>query len=294
MPVLYTTCEYKYASGCSIKCDVYPAQRGAPVAVCIHGGALMMGSRRGGFPQLDMDMLRKEGYWLVSIDYRLAPETKLEYIIEDVRDALDWVREEGAETFGYDATKMIVMGISAGGYLALMTGTFERKPNVIVSVYGYCDILEEWYCKPSPFYCRQPLVDREDAMKNGIHDYELSEGYVKNRGSLYLYTRQTGTWTSLVSGYDIAADRAKIEKFCSVYNIADHYPPTMLLHGNNDTDVPYEQSVIMYNALKARGLTAELVTYEGGGHAFDFNIEDPKSAELIGRAMRFIKEQVRK
>jgi len=41
------------------------------------------------------------------------------------------VREEGSKTFDYDASKMAVIGASAGGYLTLMTGMFEKKPKVL-------------------------------------------------------------------------------------------------------------------------------------------------------------------
>ena len=330
MPVLYTVCEYKKVKDCSIKCDVYPgvgsgggdggiggggsggnggglgsggngggwdsggsggSGGGAPVAVYIHGGALIFGGRRG-FPLATIEPFMKAGYWIVSIDYRLAPETKLPSIIEDVRDALDWVREEGSKTFGYDANKMVVIGGSAGGYLTLMSGTFERKPKVLVSFYGYGDILGDWYAKPSAHYCNHPLVTPEEARRL-IKDHELSEaGDGFERFTIYLCSRQTGTWTGLASGYDIVLEREKIERYCPILNIKDDYPPTILLHGDQDTDVPYQQSLDMYNALKTRGLTAELATYEGGGHGFDDNKDDPNVSGLVEKALAFANRYV--
>jgi hypothetical protein len=147
---------------CSIKCNVYPGVAGAPVAVYIHGGALIFGGRND-VPEPSIKPFMEAGYWIISINYRLAPETKLPFIIEDVRDALDWVRGDGSRKFNYDASRKVVIGASAGGYLALMTGTFEIKPNVIVSLYGYGDILGDWYAKPSPHYCNEPLVSHEEA-----------------------------------------------------------------------------------------------------------------------------------
>jgi acetyl esterase/lipase len=47
-----------------------------PVIVWIHGGALIMGNREGIHPQVSA-LAQVNGYALVSIDYRLAPETKL-------------------------------------------------------------------------------------------------------------------------------------------------------------------------------------------------------------------------
>jgi acetyl esterase/lipase len=286
MPILYTVCEYKKVGDCSIKCDVYPGDIGAPVVVYIHGGALILGGR-GELPELTLNPFIKAGYWLVSIDYRLAPETMLPEIINDVRNAIGWVRGEGAKIFDYNADKLAVLGESAGGYLTLMAGTFQKKPNVLVSLYGYGDLLGDWYCKPSPFYCAQPPVSFE-AAKNAMEDAEHAEVRKAERALIYLRSRQTGTWTSLVSGLDIDYDRDKIIEYCPIFNISDDYPPTILLHGDEDTDVPYEQSMDMYNALKARGLTAELVTYTGGEHGFDWDKNDPYVPGMIEKALSFV------
>ena len=287
MPAPYTVCEYKKTNDCSIKCDVYPGNPGAPVAVYIHGGALIFG-RRGDMPQAAIAPFRNAGYWVVSIDYRLAPETKLPSIVEDVRDALDWVRGEGSRAFGYDAGKMAVIGASAGGYLALMTGTFEQKPQVLVSFYGYGDILGDWYAKPCPHYCKEPLVSPRKAQRL-IQGHALSESGF-DRFPIYLRSRQTGTWIALATGRDKESEREKIEPYCPILNIKDDYHPAILLHGDRDTDVPYQQSLDMYNALKTRGLAAELVTYPGGGHGFDWNKNDSRVPGLIEKALAFAKK----
>ena len=95
------TFTYKTVSGCAIKADVSrESTRGIlPVAVWIHGGALIMGDRHGIDTTL-RDTLVSAGYVVVSIDYRLAPETKLTGILEDVRDAFAWIRSEGEKQFG--------------------------------------------------------------------------------------------------------------------------------------------------------------------------------------------------
>jgi len=245
---------------------------------------------RGDMPEAAIAPFRKAGYWVVSIDYRLAPETKLPSIIEDVRDALDWVRGEGSRAFDYDASKMAVIGASAGGYLTLMAGTFERKPKVLVSFYGYGDILGDWYGKPCPHYCKERLVSQKKAQRL-IKGHALSESGF-DRFPIYLRSRQTGSWIELASGYDMASEREKIELYCPILNIKDNYPPVILLHGDRDTDVPYQQSLDMYDALKTRGLTAELVTYAGGDHGFDWNKNDANVPALIEKALAFTKKHL--
>ena len=279
---------YKKANDLSITLEAYTArQAGGPVVVNIHGGALTSGDR-GSMNAYFKESLIKAGVTVVSINYRLAPETKLPYIIEDVRDALEWVRKNGAAELGCDPARLGVTGGSAGGYLTLMAGTFEVKPKALVSIYGYGDILGDWYCKPDKFYCSMPLVSETDAMKR-IGDKEREEG---NSGDWYLWTRQNGMWTSLVSGYDIHRDRAVIEKYCPILNIDENYPPTMLLHGDNDTDVPYGLSVDMYNALKEKGLTVELLTRPGGGHGFDYDYDNPDIRTMLDKAVGFMLKHI--
>ena len=89
-PNTYT---YKTAGDCEIKADVHGAdgKTGKPVLVWVHGGALIMGHRRGA-PAEFVTPLVDAGFTVVSIDYRLAPETKLPAIIEDLKDACGWVR----------------------------------------------------------------------------------------------------------------------------------------------------------------------------------------------------------
>src|SRR5436190_1250727 len=111
---------FKRVGGCAVGLDVYPAAgaRAAPVVVWIHGGALIVGTRSRMQTAL-RDGLARAGLAQVSIDYRLAPETKLPAILEDVVDAFAWVRGEGARRFGLDPARVGVVGHSAGGYLAL-------------------------------------------------------------------------------------------------------------------------------------------------------------------------------
>lgn len=85
---------YKKADGCEIKLDVFgvPSSGLKPVAIWIHGGALILGARKKS-PDLPLvSALLEVGFSVVSIDYRLAPETKLPGILEDVRDAFHWIR----------------------------------------------------------------------------------------------------------------------------------------------------------------------------------------------------------
>jgi len=154
-----TTHTYKVVDGCEVKLDVFrPADAVVrPVVVWIHGGALVQGSRHD-WPGL-VAFYVDQGYCYVSIDYRLAPETMAPAIVEDIVDAVAWIRKEGPSRFHVDPNRLAVTGGSAGGYLALMAGwRVQPPPQAMVSFCGYGEILGPWLAEPDPFYCQQPAI----------------------------------------------------------------------------------------------------------------------------------------
>ena len=287
---------YKEVDGVKIQADVYRATdaKVRPCLVWIHGGALILGSRAG-VPKDLLELCRKEGYALVSIDYRLAPEVKLPAIIADLKDALHWVRQEGPKLLHVDPERLVVAGGSAGGYLTMMTGiAVKPPPRALVAYWGYGDVDGSWYTKPSTFYREnRPLVDKDAALK-AVGGPVLTGTYGKvgqGRGQYYLYLRQNGLWTKEVTGFDPDRDRVKLDPYCPVRNITSTYPPILMVHGTKDTDVPYELSANMARELDRQKLPYELVTVPGAGHGLSGG--DPKLvADAFARARAFIRKHL--
>ncbi|MBI2942046.1 MAG: prolyl oligopeptidase family serine peptidase [Chloroflexi bacterium] len=73
-----------------------------------------------------------------------------------------------------------------------------------------------------------------------------------------------------------------------ILHVTRDYPPTLLLHGDQDTDVPYEQSVTMAARLAEAEVAHELVTIPGGGHGFDRELERPQVAGAFHRVLTFL------
>ena len=292
------TVVFRRADGCAIALDLYVpegAARGGPVPliVWIHGGALIMGSRKGIRAPM-RDLLLESSFAVAAIDYRLAPETKLPAILEDVLDGFRWLREEGARRFGLDAARLGVVGNSAGGYLTLMAGVHvQPPPRALVSFYGYGDITAPWYARPDPFYCSLPAIDETQA-RSLVGSAPLTDG-AGARGTFYRWTRQHGLWPQEVAGLDPDKDDRAFDPYCPIRNVTASYPPTLLLHGTADTDVPYQQSVEMAAALEAAGVTHELVTIPDGPHGFDNSAtpDDPTPAgQALLRARDFLRAHV--
>ena len=64
----------------------------------------------------------------------------------------------------------------------------------------------------------------------------------KQRGRFYLYCRQQGIWPKEVAGHDPDTENEWFNAYCPIRNVSRGYPPTLLIHGTDDTDVPYRQS----------------------------------------------------
>lgn len=280
---------YKKTEQSSIYADIYYHGSQTPVIIYIHSGALIFGTRKW-LPIEQVEIYKNAGFSVISIDYRLAPETNFQLIIEDVEDALKWVRSTVSKMYDFNTDKIALIGSSAGAYLSLVSGTMECRPNAIVSFYGYGDILGKWYSEPNEFYCRRPIVNLVEAEKY-LSDSEVSEGSWE-RFNYYLWCRQHGTWVEKVTGFNRDIDSELLRKYNPVDNISKYFPPTLFLHGDKDTDVPYEQSLIMYEELRKVGIETELITVNGADHVFDQNMNDVQVKKAFEKTVGFLKKHL--
>ncbi|KAI6715301.1 beta-ketoacyl synthase domain-containing protein [Diplocarpon mali] len=150
------TCVYKSVGKTHIPLDVYvpatsssstakqpspPHGRSHPVMLFIHGGG-WLGSNRSDYCRPLFYQFLQLGFVVVSMDYRLCPETSLDGQLSDVRDVEGWLRTSLAAELAdsrvlVDAAQLVVVGASAGAHLALLTPKlWSVAPKAILSMYG--------------------------------------------------------------------------------------------------------------------------------------------------------------
>lgn len=122
---------YKIIADLEIPTDIYlptPSARPCPVLIMIHGGAFMLGSASINNKDQIADCLER-GWIVLAIEHRLCPGVNLlEGPMADVRDALTWAQDGGlAKALEWkwpgsmDRERIMAMGTSSGGHLALST-----------------------------------------------------------------------------------------------------------------------------------------------------------------------------
>ncbi len=275
---------YKAVDGRELEADVIGARAGAskPCVVWIHGGGLIFGWRKTSPRAQFLRALLERDFVVVSIDHRLAPETKLPSIVDDVRDAWLWVHDVGPRRFGIDPARMAMAGASAGAYLSLLAGgQFTPRPRALASFWGYGDITAPWEAEPSAHYRQMDLVTRADAVASLGAPPVQDPAVGVDRSCFYLYCRQQGKWLEEVTAHDPRTDNAWFDPFCPIRNATPSFPPTVLVHGETDTDVPHAESERLAARLAAEGVEHQFISLPAVGHGFaGARPEEAEAAEI--------------
>lgn len=289
---------YKTVGELAIKADVIAQSHKPaalrPVVVWIHGGALINGYRTG-VPTWMLAEFLPRGYAIVSIDYRLAPESKLPAITEDLVDAFTWIRTDGQKLFAADPARIAVCGGSAGGYLTLLTAIqVTPKPVALVSLWGYGDLGAAWTYEASkyPRHNVEQKTTPEEAARvelgPKVSDSRERKG---DGGAVYQYARRNGTWAQTVTDWDPASEAEKCRPYMPERNVTADFPPTFLIHGEADTDVPYACSVRMAEQFKQFGVPYRLVSFPGAEHGLP-KVDKAKVDAAYREAAAFVVERL--
>ncbi|HAX76772.1 MAG TPA: esterase [Cyanobacteria bacterium UBA11372] len=220
--------------GVELKLNVYrPPKIGRyPTLVTIYGGAWQAGSADN--DETFSRYMAAQGYTVIAIDYRHAPQYRFPAQLEDVFAALSYIQTH-ADRLEVDCDRIALIGRSSGAHLAML---IAYNPNTIpvravVNYYGPVDLTEGYYDLPFP----DPLNIRTilRAFLGGTPE-ELPEVY-----------RQASP----------------------ISYVKPNLPPTLLVYPSRDHIVKAKFGRQLYEKLQATGNLAIWLEITGAEHAFD-------------------------
>jgi len=196
----------------------------------LHGGGLEFG-QRDDLPTAYLEKFTAAGIQLFTFDYLLAPEVKIDTILPVLRESIQVMLDKTPH-----ATRVILMGRSAGSYLAYLLLRDGFTANGFVDLYGYSGLDYPEFRMPAEFYDSFPKVLPMNAQAL-IQRQPLVAGEMKDRYPLYVSGRQFGTWLSqfLPSMRDVVAYSLTPDEL-------GRLPRTLMIHSTNDPDVPFATS----------------------------------------------------
>jgi acetyl esterase/lipase len=243
---LYSNIVYQKVNSVELKLDVITNGSSSgprPVVIFFHGGGWVQGSKDNQLLKLLPYLAR--GMDGVNVEYRLASQAQAPAAVEDCRCALHWVVQH-AKDYGFDPTRIVVAGESAGGHLALMTGMLTPADGFDNS----CELPpDQWAGHGGP-------VDVKVAAIVNFFGITDVEELLQPPNPANFVIR----WLGSPSSTDLA------RRLSPLTYVRKDSPPIITVHGDKDPYVAYEQAVRLHQALDRIGVQNQLVTIRGGGH----------------------------
>ena len=211
------------------------------------------------------------GYTVFALNHRAVPRFHYPGAVEDVQRAIRFVRHH-ARDYGVDPARLGGMGGSSGGHLIALTA--------LLAVPGIAD-------DPDPVN-REPATLQAIVLRATPTDL-VAQARADHGGGVTGFLERP--WPADAAGVRQNPKTVTLyrEASPSTY-VSPKAPPTLLIHGDTDESVPFEESVAMEAALKAAGVPTGLVRVPGGAHGADFGAgATPKAGwpDFLGESVRW-------
>jgi len=239
--------EYIPGGGERNRLDLYLPASGtnpAPVIVWVHGGAWLAGSK----DECPARRFVSLGYAVASINYRLSQHAIFPAQIEDCKAAIRWLRSRAAE-YQFDTNRFAAWGASAGGHLVALLGTtgdtnlFDKGENLDQS--SAVQAVVDWF-GPTDF----TQMSKYSATNSPI-DHDAPDAP-----------------EAMLIGGPVQRNKDKAAAANPITYVSKTDPPFLIMHGDRDNIVPYQQSELLREALEKAGVSVTLKIIEGAGHGF--------------------------
>ena len=236
-----------------------------PAILHIHGGGYVMGSAATSVPALQ-PIAGQLDCVVISVEYRLAPETRFPGSLEDNYAALKWLHDNAA-SLGVDAGRIAVMGESAGGGHAVMLAIAARDRDEIPLV--------------AQVLLYPMLDDRTGTSRNAPAPI-----------GRYVWTPASNRfgWSSLLgkpAGSEPIPDGAVPARVSDLKGL----PPAFI--GLGSLDLFVNEDIEYASRLLQAGVATELVVLPGAYHAFDMLCPDaPLSRQLHAARLEMLRRHL--
>jgi acetyl esterase/lipase len=246
---------YAEIPGLTLYLDLYKPTAGGrlPMVVYIHGGSWLSGTRK----KCPVWLISK-GYAVASIEYRLSSQAVFPAQIFDCKGAVRWLRAHAAE-YGYDASRMAVMGASAGGHLAVLLGTSGGEEKLEGDVGGN--------------------LDQSSRVQAIVDFFGPTDFILRSTGQPDKTENPDGNVYRLL-GHAVRADEERAKLASGAWHVTADAPPLIIVHGTQDDKVLLNQSQRLCEAYQEFGLENSLHLVEGAGHGGSA-YEAPAIQELV-------------
>jgi len=247
--------------------DLYlPARTGRPTPLVIwsHGSGWLAENGRDG-ADVVAAQLNPEGFAVAGIAIRSSANAQFPGQLYDIKAAIRYLRKN-AHRYHLDPNAFGIMGESSGGWttaMAALTGDVPRLEGD-VGVQG----------PSSQVQAAVPFYPPTDFLQMDAHMIDCA--YFNRVFGLTECHSDPRSPESLLLGCQITTCPRQVEQADPIRYISRRDPPLLILHGTRDLLVPYNQSQLLYQALREACHEATFVTVPGGEHgAWEQWLSDP-------------------
>lgn len=250
-----------------LKLDLYLPEgaKTEGLIIWVHGGAWRGGSRSG----VDLKGLVGRGWAVASVDYRLSTVARFPAQIHDIKAAVRFLRAHAAD-YGLPASRFVIAGSSAGGHLAALVGVTN----------GHGELEGKEGDSPSTSSNIQAIVDLYGASNlTTILKQSTPHGVAMRVPALELL---------LGGNPDAVPELARLAS--PVFHVDRTDPPLLLLHGDQDPQMPINQAHEIEGAYEKLGLPVVFKVMHGSGHGGPAFTDDAALALIDGFLRTHLKE----
>lgn len=245
--------------------DIYapqnPSQEVSPLVVWVHGGAWRAGSRA----KVPVVALTRHGWSIASVDYRLSGEATFPALVHDIKAAIRFLRAN-ADQYELNPDQIVIAGASAGGHLAALVGVSNQVDDLEGTVGQHAETSSQVSAIVS-FYGASNLQT--------ILSQSTPHGLSVRVPALQL----------LLAGQP--SDQPELARLASpVAHVDRDDPPLLLIHGDQDPQMPINQSHELHGVYKSVGCESTFHVVHGGAHGGRGFYED----EMIDIVHSFLRD----